>query len=71
MNLCWFCAHPGTRNLDPSQTKNIILAKVCEAHLDYEVFYTNDTHPQPVPMTPRLVLQMAKQIEIQLSSRTN
>lgn len=58
MNLCWFCCHPGVRNLTPEIVPKIDLQKVCEAHIDYQVFYQGTMDPFPVPMTPRMVLNV-------------
>lgn len=71
MNHCWFCGHPGVRNIDPALAKRIQLSTVCEAHMDYEIFYKNEDHPMPVPMTPRMVLAMVRQIELENVARSN
>lgn len=71
MNHCWFCCHPGSRNVDPEIAKGIILSTVCEGHMDYQIFYKNEEHPMPVPMTPRLVLRMAQEIEREKIIRGN
>lgn len=68
--VCWFCNHPGVRNLDAKLVEQIDLPKTCEAHLDYQVFYQNK-NPFPVAVTPRLVLALAIELEQEKAVRNN
>ena len=53
---CFFCNHPGLRNLDPETALKVDLKKICEAHLDYQIFYQNKVGQFPIAVTPRMVL---------------
>ena len=71
MNLCWFCANPGIRNLDQPTAKKIILGSVCEAHLDYQFFYYGTVVSLGEVLTPRMVMNQAEKIARETLMRNN
>ena len=64
INTCWFCCHPGVNHLHPGLVIDLNLEKVCEAHVDFLIYYSNPENGifhQPV--TIRQVKDFIKRLE--------